>query len=162
MIVVSDTSPILNLARVGRLELLYALYNRVLIPPAVYKELTAAKLDESLLTDLTSTPWLVVDTPKDQDRVKTLRADLDPGEAEAIVLAVERQADLLLVDERRGRKIAGMMGLRITGLLGVLAEAKRARLIAQVKPVLDELIHHSGFWIGENLYAHVLAKAGEK
>lgn len=65
-------------------------------------------------------PWLRVAAAADQNRVQELREDLDAGEAEAIVLAIERRADLLLVDERRGRRTATAAGLTVTGLLGVL------------------------------------------
>lgn len=161
MIVVSDTSPILNLARIGRLGLLPSLYHRVLIPTAVYEELTAAKNDLPSAVDLGWEPWLIVATANDRKRVQELREDLDPGEAEAIVLAIERGADLLLVDERRGRRTAIAAGLRVTGLLGVVAGAKRAGLIDLGKPVLDELIQIARFWIGPDLYAEVLAELGE-
>ena len=127
MIVVSDTSPILNLARIGRLELLPALYHQVIIPEAVYEELTVSKADLPPGIDLSSEPWLTIATPKDQARVQKLREDLDPGEAEAIVLAIERRADLLLVDERRARQIATAAGLTVTGLLGTVAEGKAGR-----------------------------------
>jgi hypothetical protein len=66
------------------------------------------------------------------------------------------------VDERRGRRIAGALGVPVIGLLGVLASAKQAGLIEQVKPVLDELIQGARFWIGADLYAHVLAELGER
>lgn len=117
MIVVSDTPPILNLARIGRLELLASLYKQVLIPPAVHSELIASHLTPAM--DLACKSWLTIATPKDEKRVRDLRDELDPGEAEAIVLALEREAELLLVDERRGRRIAAALGLPITGLLGV-------------------------------------------
>ena len=106
MIVVSDTSPVLNLARIGRLQLLALLYYQVLIPPAVYDELTVSESDLPPAIDLAAEPWLMVATANDQKRVQELRKDLDRGEAEAIVLAIERRADLLLVDERRGRRLA--------------------------------------------------------
>ena len=92
MIVVSDTSPILNLARISRLELLPLLYRQVLIPPAVFQELTASKRDLPPALDLAAAPWLTVAAPHNTKRVQELRDYLDPGEAEAIVLAVERRA----------------------------------------------------------------------
>ena len=162
MIVVSDTSPVLNLARIGRLELLPLLYHEVLIPSAVYQELTAYKRDLPAMIDLASAPWLIVAAAEDQNRVQELRGDLDPGEAEAIVLAIERRADLLLVDERRGRRTATAAGLTVTGLLGVVARAKRVGLIDLAKPVLDELTQIARFWIGPDLYAEVLVELGER
>jgi hypothetical protein len=133
LIVVSDTSPILNLALIDRLELLVSLYGEALVPPAVYEELTRTYAAEPVInTDLCS--WLVVAAPKDQARAGELRGTLDPGEAEAIVLAFERRADLLLMDERRGRQMATGLGLRVTGLIGVLAEAKQAGLINESSP----------------------------
>lgn len=111
--------------------------------------------------DLTAEPWLVVAVPKDQKRVRELRENLDPGEVEAIVLAIERGACLVLVDERRGRRTAAAAGLTVIGLLGVVALAKRSGLIDRAKPVLDELVHTARFWIGPDLYAEVLAEMGE-
>jgi predicted nucleic acid-binding protein len=161
LIVVSDTSPVLNLALVHRrLDLLVSLYRQVLIPRAVYEEL-ATSGGKPPLIDAVSFPWLVVVSANDQDRVRQLEADLDRGEAEAIVLAIERRADLLLVDERRGRRIALSLGLRITGLLGVLAEAKGSGLIERVRPILDDLIQRAGFWIGADLYDQVLTELNE-
>jgi predicted nucleic acid-binding protein len=161
LIVVSDTSPVLNLARIGRLELLRLLYQQVLIPSAVYRELTNSKSDLPPVIDLASMPWLIVAAAIDHNRVQELQKDLDLGEAEAIVLAIERRAHLLLVDERRGRRTAIAAGLRVTGLLGVVARAKRAGLIDSAKPVLDELIQTARFWIGPDLYAEILAELGE-
>jgi predicted nucleic acid-binding protein len=161
LIVVSDTSPVLNLARIGRLDLLPLLYHQVLIPPAVHDELTRSQGDLLPVIELASQAWLTVATANDQKRVQELRDHLDAGEAEAIVLAIERRADLLLVDERRGRSTAKAAGLNITGLLGVLASAKQIGLIDSVKPVLDELIGIARFWIGPDLYAEVLADLGE-
>jgi predicted nucleic acid-binding protein len=161
LIVVSDTSPVLNLARIGRIELLQQLYHEVLIPSGVYEELAASQRTLPPVIDLVLKPWIIVATANDRSRVQELRKDLDAGEAEAIVLAIERGADVLLIDERRGRRTATAAGLTVTGLLGVLVRAKRAGLIDQAKPVLDELIQVARFWIGPDLYAEVLAELGE-
>ena len=161
MIVVSDTSPILNLVRVRRLDLLASLYGQVLIPLAVYAELNVLRGDSSEGVGLAASSWLVTESPKNEELVLQLRGSLDAGEAEAIVLALERKANLLLVDEKLGRAAAKTFGLRITGLLGVLAEAKQAHLIECVKPVLDELITKARFWVSPELYHEVLTTLDE-
>ena len=161
MIVVSDTSPILNLARIARLHLLPSLYGQVFIPSAVYRELTNSNRDLDPAIDLAAEPWLIVASANDQKRVRELREILDEGEAEGIILAIERGADLMLVDERRGRRTATAAGLTVIGLLGVVVLAKRAGLIDLAKPVLDDLIQTARFWIGSDLYSEVLAELDE-
>lgn len=161
MIVVSDTSPLLNLARIGRLELLVHLYGHVLIPPGVYEELVRNQNDTSWI-EPSSTAWLTVASPSDRRHVADLSRNLDRGEAEAIALAVERKADLLLIDEREGRRVATRAGLKIIGLIGVIVAAKNHGLVAQIKPILDELINVARFWISPDLYGQVLAQVGEE
>jgi predicted nucleic acid-binding protein len=106
-------------------------------------------------------PWLEVKAPGDEALTQRLRESLDAGEAEAIAVALEQQADRLLMDERRGRKIASASGLTVVGLLGVLAEAKNRAFIPACKPLLDEIIEVAGFWIGETLYRRYLDKIRE-
>lgn len=149
MIVVSDTSPVLNLKAVNRLILLRDPYRQVVIPSAVQTELrrNGSRIDDS---------WMRVVSARSRDEVGVLRAFLDPGEAEAIVVAAEMNADLMLVDEKRGRRIAAARGLRVAGLLGVLAEAKVRGLIPSCGPVVDAMIE-AGFWIGDDLRAKYLS-----
>ncbi|MCT7983462.1 DUF3368 domain-containing protein [Laspinema sp. A4] len=86
---------------------------------------------------------------------------LDPGEAEAIALARELNADRLLIDERKGRAVASRLGIKLTGVLGILIVAKRRELITEIKPLIDELIDISRFRVGDELYARVLQDVGE-
>ena len=162
MIVVSDTSPILNLARIDRLSILSALYPRVLIPLGVDTELRKVPPGVVASINMARNSWLKVAPANDQEHVREIRTDLDLGEAEAIVLALERQADLLMVDERGGRRVATAMGLTVIGLLGVVAHAKQSGFIKKAKPVLDDLIHTARFWIGSELYSEVLARLNEQ
>lgn len=160
MKVVSNTSPITNLASIGQLELLPALYGRIVIPQAVFAEMT---VDEQApgAVEVRGANWVSVHDVGNRALVNSLSLELDAGEAEAIACAVETQADLLLIDERLGRRIAVRLGVRVMGLLGVVIQAKRAGLIGRVRPLLDDLIGKAGFWISKDLYAAVLAAAQE-
>ena len=160
MIVVSDTSPLIALAAVGRLDLLRKLYGEVLIPEAVHREATASPGAPGAAA-IGAAEWLRVEAVRDRTLVAALSLDLDQGEAEAIALAIERGADLLLVDERRGRTTATRLGQRVVGVLGVLIEAKRSRDLQAVRPVLDVLASEVGFRMTEALYARVLKAADE-
>ena len=154
MLIVSDTSPILNLVAIERLELLKDLYGSIVIPPAVSAELH----DNGIFL---ATDWIQVVEPVNRAAVEALRADLDAGESEAIVLAQQLKASLLLIDERLGRRAATQLGLDVTGLLGILAEARKRGLISACAPLLDDMIRRAGFWIGDRLRSDYLKALGE-
>ena len=154
MLIVSDTSPILNLVAVERLELLRDLYGSIVIPPAVSAELHANGI-------FLTADWVEVIEPRNRAAVEGLRAELDAGESEAIVLAQQLKASLLLMDERLGRRAAIQLGLGVTGLLGILAEGKKRGLISSCAPLLDSMIGRAGFWIGERLRSDYLKALGE-
>lgn len=161
MIIVSDTSPINNLAAINQLNLLQQLYSTVIIPAAVYRELTDPNFPVAGATEVQTLDWIQTRQITNLAMLETLSQDLDPGEAEAIVLALEIGADRVLIDERRGRLIAERLKLNYTGILGILIEAKRRGLILSVKPLLDALINQAGFWVAESVYNRVLQLAGE-
>ena len=160
MIVVSNTSPITNLAAIGQLDLLRQMYQQVIIPEAVFEELTAesGRHPGAVVQQM---DWVQTRTVSNRAVVSALQVEVDAGEAEAIALTQELTADLLLIDERIGRVIAARLGIRIIGLLGVMMEAKHRGLIREIKPLVDALTN-VGFRIGNDLYERVLQAAGEQ
>ncbi|MGB3543782.1 DUF3368 domain-containing protein [Rubrivirga sp.] len=147
-IVVTDTSPLIALERVGKLDLLPGLYS-VVAPSVVVAEF-GSKPD-----------WLRIEDARDRARVAELAASLDDGESEAIALALETPGRPLLIDEIRGRRAALRFGLEVIGTLGVLIRAQRAGLIPAVRPLLDELREAHGFRASDAIVAAVLRQAGE-
>ncbi|MGB3237393.1 MAG: hypothetical protein WBB29_03795 [Geitlerinemataceae cyanobacterium] len=123
MIVISDTSPITNLAAIGQLNLLQQLYSTIVIPVAVYREMVAVNKIVPGAIEVQTLSWIQTQTVADDRSVIEIQRNqdnIDLGEAEAIILALQIKADLLLMDERRGRTLAIQYGLNVTGLLGVL------------------------------------------
>ncbi|NTU65851.1 MAG: DUF3368 domain-containing protein [Chloroflexi bacterium] len=169
MIVVSDTSPILSLALIGQLELLHDLYGTIVIPEAVRSELIAT--DQGGAREVAQTDWIITRPTRTAPRsgasvepdivLKLLLREVDRGEAEAIGLAVQLNADVLLIDERKARHLAAYLELGVVGLLDVLQEAKQRHLITSVKPILDDLIARARFRVSHKLYQRTLFTAGE-
>jgi uncharacterized protein len=153
MIVVSDTSCISNLLTIGHAELLTQLFGKVIIPPAVDRELR--RFHPGLPA------FLRVAAPHDAARLARLGREVDAGEAEAICLAWELKADRLLNDEKRGRDIALREGLAIIGVVGVLAAAKQRGLIPSVAALLNRLKTEAGFRLSAAVEMAALRSAGE-
>ncbi|MEO6037934.1 MAG: DUF3368 domain-containing protein [Saprospiraceae bacterium] len=161
MVVISDTSPVINLLRIGKLHLLTALYGKIVIPTMVWHELVALQRLGYDLSELTNAPWLEVKSSSSSDFLSKLKDELDPGEAEAIALAKEISADLLIIDEKAGRSAARREGLEIIGILGILLEAKHRGLIDLIKPILEDLIQIARFRISPALFAELVQVASE-
>ena len=148
------------MAHLGLLRILPSLFGRVLIPPGVVRELATPPAGVIAVT-VADLPFADVRAPADRARVGALRSQLDVGEAEALALALEVQADLVLIDESAGRAAAASLGLTYTGALGLLVRAKRAGLIAEVRPLLDSLQDGLRFFMDEPLRQLILQLAGE-
>ena len=160
MIVVSDTSPVTNLAAIGQFDLLRRLYARLHIAQGVWDELNAGGRRWPGYDQVTAADWVERHAVQNHALVTALQRDLDRGEAETIALALELGADLTLLDEREGRHAAQRLGLRVVGVVGILLEAKANGMIDTVRPHLRALRQTAGFYLSEPLYQHALSLAG--
>jgi uncharacterized protein len=156
--IVSNTTPLISLLKLERLNILKSLYGEISIPVAVFNEIEAGK-QKSYYQDLSKISWIKIIQVKDNLAVKYF-LDLDSGEAEAIVLASEINADLIILDEKLGRFHAKHAGIAVTGTIGVLIKAKRQGLIKELKPLLKELISKD-VWISEKLINEILIQIEE-
>lgn len=159
MIVVSDTSPITNLFQIGRLQLLRELFDDVIIPRAVAIEIEFLDSNRNILLQ---NQWIRIVELSDRKLLDDLTDELDPGEAEAIALAIQLGADAVLIDETLGRAEAVRRGLDVTGVVGILIRAKHKELIPRVKPEIDRLVTEAGFWLDPKFIENTLRTIDEK
>lgn len=161
MVVVSDTTTLSNLLLTGHIDLLQRLYGSISIPTAVRDELYNLVSHRTQVDHFLNQPWVTIQSVTQKEYALLPRQQLDIGEAEAIALAVEMRADLLIVDELKGRAVVKSLGLSVIGTLGVLVAAKREGLISQVEPVLNQLKMSAGFWVSDSLRRQVLESVNE-
>ncbi len=161
MIIVSDTSPVSNLILIQRLGVLQKLFSEIIIPPAVDAEIRALKQFDVDLSEYENAEWIKISHPINLQKVQMLLTKLDAGEAQAIVLALETNCDLLLMDERIGTNVARQEGLQTIGLVGVLIKAKENGIIKEVRGILSDLKQQAGFWLGEKLEKQILENLHE-
>jgi uncharacterized protein len=165
MVVLANATPLIALARCGLFDLLRLLYGRIVLPPAVYREVViegrgrpgAAESEAAIVAG-----WIEVLSPQDPEAVQRLQATfrLGDGESEVLALAQERGATLVLIDEELGFRRADAMGVTVLRTVGVLLQAKAHGLIATVKEPLDAL-RAEGFRLSHEAYREALRKAGE-
>ncbi len=158
-IIIADSSPLIGLAKIGQLELLPRLGDRVLVPPAVWKEVVDPAMTAPGAREIAACKWVEVVRP-DQAAVAPLLIFLGAGEAEAIALAQRENSAILLVDDLRARKIASRLGLQRIGTVALLGRAKRAGLVPKLRPLLDDLLH-CGIHVRKELLEAVLKEVGE-
>lgn len=154
--IISNSSPIINLAAINKLDLLSKLYGEIVIPEAVWKEVVIDGKGQPGSDAIRMARWVKKEPVTDFTLVTTLMLTLDRGESEAITLAKEKSTDLLIIDERFARDVARGIGLKYIGTLGVLREAKSKGLINGIKQYMDSLRTKAGFWISEDVYKEIL------
>ncbi len=155
-----DASTLIALARIGQLEILARTGARVVIPREVYAEVVVRGEGKPGATEVREAAWIETRGVADHNMVTRLRTVLHTGESEAIVLAKEIDADLLILDDGEARDTTRSEGLSVVGLLAFLVLAKERGTIEQVRPLLDTL-RQQGFFMSDALYHNILQRAGE-
>jgi predicted nucleic acid-binding protein len=148
-VIISDTSCLILLDKIGELHLLQQLFGTICTTQTVADEFGGTLPD-----------WISIQNPQNETYQRVLEASVDRGEASAIALALEQQDCLLIIDEFKGRRLARQLGLTITGTLGVLVEAKQSGRIPLLKPVLDK-VKATDFRLSTQLESEILRLAGE-
>jgi len=161
---VSDSSPLIHLAKIEALELISRLYSQILIPPAVWREVVeesdgrpgAVEMEKAVAAG-----WMVKQAAKNETLVVALRQTLDNGEAEAVALATELHPESVLLDDKLARQMARRLGVVVTGTIGVLLRAKQLGLIVELRPLIARLQSEGGYYIDPGLIEKALLAAGE-
>lgn len=164
MIVVSDTTPLISLLKIGRIGLLEKLFGQVMIPQAVYNELTVDERFKQEAEQIEQSPFIIVKAVKNAGAVNVLKraTGLDQGESEAIVLTDELNADLLLMDEAKGRTVSREMGISIMGTIGILMAAYEENELTskEAKECID-LLQRTGRHISRKHYQMLVDKLSD-
>lgn len=160
MTVVSDTTPIISLIKINRLDLLQKLFGEICIPEAVYRELTINAAFKNETDIVKASDFLKTSSVQNRKALEVLQAagGLDDGESEAIILADELHSDALIIDERKGRKVAQKLGIQITGTIGIMIQAHAENMISsdEIKMYLEQL-KNSNIRLSDSLIREALS-----
>ncbi|MEI6702293.1 MAG: DUF3368 domain-containing protein [Deltaproteobacteria bacterium] len=157
--VISNSSPIIHLAKIGHLDLLHRFFGSILVPQMVWKECTSPGRKRPEIDTILAAEWIKV--VRINDRIVTLlRHEIDHGEAEAIALALEKKASLLLLDDADAREKARLYRLPITGTVGLLLRARREGIITSLAGTL-QMLETNGFRLHIMIKEKLLKEAGE-
>ncbi|MGB8647779.1 MAG: DUF3368 domain-containing protein [Anaerolineae bacterium] len=162
MIVVSNTTPLIGLAQIGRFDLLRQLFGEIYISQAVFSEAVTAGHDEGgAKREVSKADWIKTMSVQDHLAVEVLLDEMDLGEAETIILARELGAEWVLMDERKGRRKLAQLGVKYIGTLGILLKAKQVGLLDRIRPEIEKLRQQS-FSMSQDVIDAVLAQANEQ
>ena len=160
-LIISNTTPLINFAEIGRMDVLEALFGTITIPPAVAAELTAKAALFPAAAQVPAQAGIRLMPPADRLLVSGFAGMVHAGEAECLALAMEHPGSFLLLDDLAARELASSNQLLFTGTLGCLLQARRQGILPAIQPLLEELRHKARFWISDALAARVLRDAGE-
>lgn len=158
--VVSNSSPIIHLAKIGKLELLKEYFQTITIPEAVFRECALEGKAREEVEIIKNADWIRVMQVESKKMVRLLQSLLDDGESEAIALSLEIGADLILLDDSDAREKARLYGLKITGTIGILLQAKVEKKLDSLSKTLVKL-KESGFWLNNYLETRLLMEFDE-
>ena len=156
--VIVNSTPVIGLANIGKLDVLRQMYGAITIPQAVFDEIKSPSVQRQVNANR---DWIRVEQINDISQKQMYRAKLHAGEVEVMILAQEKKADLVILDDNAAKKTAKFLGLRVIGTLGILVLAKKRGYIKEVSPVLDAL-KRDGFFVSDDLCDLVLRQADEK
>lgn len=157
--IISNTTPIISLLKIGKLILLKELYEKVIVPTAVYIEIENGK-EKPYYQDLKQIDWIEIQEIRNPDS-RAYFLDLDEGEAEVLILAKEQNVDLVIMDEIMGRRYAKQLGFNLTGTIGILLKSKENGLIESIKDLLTELTK-KGTWLSPKLISKAIKLSNEE
>lgn len=157
MVVVSDTTAISNLLKLGKLYYIQNVFGQIVIPVQVYEELLQLAHSGYKIDAFTEAAWISVSSVEENTLFNQLSKKLDKGETAAIVLAHQNNANFLIMDEKKGRIEAENLGIKTIGLLGILIQCRRLNVCNSLKQEMDTLREKAGFWINESLYKQVIS-----
>ncbi len=162
MKVISDSSVLIALSTIGQLPLLPLRFPEgILIPRAVWHEVVEAGKGQSGADEVSTATWITVCEVRDSPLLSLLQTELDYGESEAIALCVEKQADVILLDEKYARRKAQRTGLTVLGTVGILIWAKRSGCINSLRKQLNILQTIGNFHLSRAVYNQALQSVGE-
>ncbi len=152
--VIVNSTPLIVLGNAGLLEILQKLYGRILVPEAVYQEVTA-KDDAAGMILLNGADWIQVEQVQNQSDARIFSSRLHAGEVEVMLLAREQKADLLIIDDNAAKSTAKYLGMKVTGSLGVLLRAKQMGFLEDINDAMERIIRN-GFYVSEALKKHII------
>lgn len=158
--VVVNSTPLIVLCGIGKLDILREMYHEIMIPEAVYREVTE-KEDSACRQIQSADSWIHIEEIQDHSEKKMYKAKLHEGEVEVMILCQEKKADLAIIDDNAAKKTAKYLGINVTGTLGVLLKAKQKGIVKEIRPLISEL-KANGFYISSEIEKTVLECAGEE